>query len=101
MAKTWQALTADNTAVTPGASRLYAVLITARGATAGDLVVFRNGTSATAPVLVPFVLEAANTSRFFPLASTLDPDGGLLFDTGIWYSTVGAGTVTTLVLVGS
>ena len=55
-------LTGDTLLKSEGAVEIFSIVIAGEGATAGQRIVFRNGTTAAAPVLLPVVLDAANTT---------------------------------------
>ena len=79
MANYSKVLTADGV-VTSGSCTVKGVIVGAAGATAGDLVVLRDG-GATGDILLYLVVGAANGTTVVNF-----PEGGLNFGTSCYYS---------------
>lgn len=89
MTKTTIRAITDDTQIKAVAGRILKIILTAKGATAGDQVIFRDGTGPTAAAKFRGVVEAANgTWKLYDATDHNSHDKGMPFATGIWYSVV-------------
>ena len=77
-------LTGDTLLKSEGAVEVFSVVLTAEGATAGQKIVFRNGTTGGAQPLMDLVVEVANGSWQFEFPN------GKRFESGCYVDFQGA-----------
>lgn len=95
MTKTTVRAIADDTQIKAAPGRVLKIILTAKGATAGDQVIFRDGLNNQATAKFRGVVEAANgTWKLYDATDHNSHDKGMPFATGIFYSVVAVTTPT-------